>query len=68
MLVKLSEIFEQVTGCPYCGTPRDIATHPGCCGESAGHYCELLITQDGDYHIASEVEIVDDIDAKQGSL
>ena len=60
MKVKKSDIEEQFTGCPYCGTPGDVENGRACCGEI--HFTELVrIKGDDTAYELEGVEIIEDL-------
>lgn len=62
--LKLSELIDEQTVCPYCMNP---AAGIGCCGESSAHFERAYITKT-ECLLESEVEVMDDIPAKEIEL
>jgi hypothetical protein len=57
--IKESEIVDERTVCPYC--MNDVNQEGiGCCGESRDHFERAYITKDGEAHLVSECEVVNE--------
>jgi hypothetical protein len=60
--LKLSQIIESVSVCPYCMNDYD-GNWRGCCGEA--HCEEAVVTADYECYLESEIEIEDDSELVQ---
>ncbi len=57
--IKLSDIEDELTVCPYCMEPRSME-YMGCCGESRCHFEKAYQVKEelsNSYLLASEVEV-----------
>ena len=55
MILKSSEIKEEISVCPYCMNDFPIDSWRGCCGEV--HSERAYVTVDGECYLESEVTI-----------
>ena len=54
--LKVSDIVEEITVCPYCMDEK-VEHGRGCCGESSCHFAKAYVTKDACY-LEHEVEVV----------
>lgn len=58
--IKLSQVQDEVTVCPYCmDGPKAHGRDYGCCGESSAHFVKAYDLGD-EFVLMDEVEIIDE--------